>query len=188
MCGSSWEEDNIALDKYTSSRIANTEDMEDIVNKVSDALTTACNKSFRNSRAFMKTNKHKTVPWWTEDLTIARKRVNAFRRKHQRTKINNNLRDQRKMEYYEEKAQYQTKTKNTKIQSWRQYCNMTSSTNPWNIVYKSAAGKINNSQIVSTLQKTNGLHTEDLRETIQCTLEHLIPKMRRQKRLITTNE
>jgi hypothetical protein len=53
---------------------------------------------------------------------------------------------------------------------------MTSSTNPWNIVYKSAAGKINNSQIMSTLQKTNGLHTEDLRETIQCILEYLIPK------------
>jgi hypothetical protein len=70
-----------------------------------------------------------------EDLTIARKRINAFRWKYQRTKTNNNLRDQRKIEYYEEKAQYQTKIKNAKIQLWRQYCNMTSSTNPWNIVY-----------------------------------------------------
>ena len=37
------------------------------------------------------------------------------------------------------------------------------------------AGKLNNSQI-STLQKTNGLNTENLRETLQCTLEQLIPK------------
>jgi hypothetical protein len=29
---------------------------------------------------------------------------------------------------------------------------------------------------MSTLQKTNGLHTEDLRETIQGILEYLIPK------------
>jgi len=29
---------------------------------------------------------------------------------------------------------------------------------------------------MSTLQKTNGSHTEDLQETIQCILEHLIPK------------
>jgi hypothetical protein len=29
---------------------------------------------------------------------------------------------------------------------------------------------------MSTLQKTNGSHAEDLRETIQCILEHLIPK------------
>lgn len=64
---------------------------------------------------------------------------------------------------------------------------MMSSTNPWNIVYKSAAGKMNNSQIMSTLQKTNGLYTEDLRETIQSILEYLFPRMRRQKRTITTN-
>jgi hypothetical protein len=62
------------------------------------------------------------------------------------------------------------------MQSWKQYCNKASFTNPWNIVYKSAAGKINNSQIMSTLQKTNGSHIEDLRETIQCTLEYLIHK------------
>ena len=129
-CGSSWEEDNKALDKYVSSRIAKTEDVENIVNKFSDALTMACNKSFKIGRALVETNKHKTVPWWPEDLTIARKRVNAFRRKYQRTKPNKNLRDQRKTEYYVEKAQYQAKTKNAKIHSWRQYCNMTSSTNP----------------------------------------------------------
>jgi hypothetical protein len=56
MCGPSWEEDNEDLDKYISSRIANTEDKEDIVNKFSDALTTACNKSFKIGEAFMKTN------------------------------------------------------------------------------------------------------------------------------------
>jgi hypothetical protein len=49
MCGSSWEEDNKALDKYVSSRIANTEEMEHIVNKLRDALT-ACNKSFKIGR------------------------------------------------------------------------------------------------------------------------------------------
>jgi hypothetical protein len=124
----------------------------------------------------MKTNKHKTVPWWTEDLTITRKRVNAFRRKYQRTKNNDILHDQRQNEYHLEKVQYQVKIKNAKIQSWKQYCNKVSSTNPWNIAYKSAAGKINKRQIMSTLQKTNGSHTENLRETIRCILEHLIPK------------
>jgi hypothetical protein len=50
------------------------------------------------------------------------------------------------------------------------------STNLWNIVYKSAAGKIGNNQIMSTLQRTNGTHTEGLLETLQCTLEYLTPK------------
>jgi len=157
-------------------RIANTEDIVVIVNKFSIALTKACKKSFKIGRIFTNTNRHKTVPWWTEELAIAMKRVNAFKRKYQRTKNNNNLRNQRQMEYYAEKVQYQTKLKNAKIQSWKQHCNKTSSTNPWNIVHISAAEKISNRQTMSTLQKTNGSHTEDLREKIQCTSEHLIPK------------
>jgi uncharacterized protein YktA (UPF0223 family) len=175
MCESSWEEATKDVDKYISSRIADTDDMEDIVNKFSDALKTAFNKYFKIGRAFMKTREHKTVPWCTEDLTIARKRVNAFRRKYQRTKCNNNRRDQHQTEYHVEKPQYEAKIKNATLQSWKQNCNKTSSTNPWNTVYKSAAGKLNNIKIISTLQKTNGSNTENLRETLQCTLEYLIP-------------
>jgi len=113
MCGSRRREDNRILDKHISLQIANTEDMEDIVSKFSDTLTAACDKSFKKARTHMQTNRHKTVPWWTEELTIARKRVNAFKRKYQRTK-NNNIREQRKTKYQAEKAQYQTKIKNAK--------------------------------------------------------------------------
>ena len=175
MCETGWEEEEKDLDEYISSRFANIEDVEDVVNKFNDAITKACNKSFKISRAKTKTKNKRSVPWWTEDLTISRKRVNAFRRKFQRTRNNDNLRDQRKTDYQIEKAKYQAKIKNAKIQSWKQYCNKTSATNPWIIVYKSAAGKIKNGQIMSTLQKTNGSHTSDLRETIQCILENLIP-------------
>jgi hypothetical protein len=61
MCGSSWKEETIAVDKYITSRIATTVDMEDTVNRFSDALT-ACNKTFKIVKPFTKTNKHKTVP------------------------------------------------------------------------------------------------------------------------------
>jgi len=47
MCWPSWEEDNKDLDKYLSLRIANTEDMEGIVNKFIDALTTECRNPLR---------------------------------------------------------------------------------------------------------------------------------------------
>jgi hypothetical protein len=86
MCGSRCEKETISLDKYRSSRIATTVDMEDIVNGFSDALTTACYKSFKRGKAFTKINKPKNVSWWREYLTIARKRVNALRRKYQRQK------------------------------------------------------------------------------------------------------
>jgi hypothetical protein len=176
MCESSLEGEDKDLDKYISSRNANIQDVEDVVNKFSDALTKLCIKSFKISRAAMKTKNRRTVRWWTEDLTIAWKRVKAFRRKYQRKRNNDKLRDQCHTDYQVEKAQHQAKINHSKIQSWKQYCNKSSAINPWNIVYKSAAGKINNCQIISTLQKTNGSHTEDIRETIQSILEHLIPK------------
>jgi hypothetical protein len=42
--------------------------------------------------------------------------------------------------------------------SWKEYCNMTSSTNPWNEVYKLAAGKgknNTNNHIAETQRNTN---------------------------------
>jgi uncharacterized protein GlcG (DUF336 family) len=57
VCGSRWEEDNRALDKYISLQIVNTEDMEDIVSKFSDALMAACDKSFKKARTPTKTQK-----------------------------------------------------------------------------------------------------------------------------------
>jgi hypothetical protein len=51
MCETNWEEEEDKhLDEYISSQIDNIEDIEDTVNKFSDAITKACNKSFKISR------------------------------------------------------------------------------------------------------------------------------------------
>jgi hypothetical protein len=138
MCGLRWGEDNRALDDYISLRITTTEDMEDIVSKFSEALQVAYDKSFKKARPHTKTQNGALADGKLNNS--ARKRVNAFRMKYQRTKNNNNTREQRKMEYQAEKFQYRARIKNAKIQSWKQYCSKTLSTNPWNIVHKSAAG------------------------------------------------
>jgi hypothetical protein len=85
-----------------------------------------------------------SVSWWTEELTIMRKRVNALRRKYQRTGNNEELREQCKTQYLEGKARYAAKIKKENISSWKEYCNMTSSTNPWKEVHKLGAGKRKN--------------------------------------------
>jgi hypothetical protein len=82
--------------------------MENIVKKFSDALTAACYKSFKTDRAFFKT-KHKTVSWWTEELTIAKKRVNAFRRKHQRTNNDDNYATNAKLNIKEKRLDIKQK-------------------------------------------------------------------------------
>jgi len=53
---------------------------------------------------------------------------------------------------------------------------MTSSTNPWNEVYKLVAGKRKNNTQPTTLRKTDGSLTADIRETLQHMLEYFVPE------------
>jgi hypothetical protein len=62
--------------------------------------------------------------------------MNALRR-YQRTLNNEELRTSRKNQYIEEKKNYQTGIRN----SWKQHCTITTPNNPWNGVYRLAAGK-----------------------------------------------
>jgi hypothetical protein len=84
------------------------------------------------------------------------------------------LRKQHKTIYLAEKARYEAIIKREKIQSWKEYCNLTSS-NSWNKVYKLAAGKRRYNTQITTVQKPGGSLTEDLRETLQLMLELFTP-------------
>ena len=53
---------------------------------------------------------------------------------------------------------------------------MTSSTNPWNEVYKLATGKRKNNTQLTTLRKPDGSLTADIRETLQHMLEYFVPE------------
>jgi hypothetical protein len=60
--------------------------------------------------------KARTVPWWTDSLTIMRTRTNALRRLYQRTKNNNDLRESRRNQYTKAKSEYQSAIKKGKKQ------------------------------------------------------------------------
>jgi len=73
---------------------------------------------------------NKAVPWWTEELTIMRKSLNALGHRYQRTRNSEEIREQRRSLYLEGKATYMPTINKEKINSWKEYCNMTSSINP----------------------------------------------------------
>jgi hypothetical protein len=75
------------------ARIAEEADIEKSTEEFHVILKTACNKTYRKYRTSRKTTTHKSVPWWTEELTVLRKRTNALRRRHQRTRNNDELRE-----------------------------------------------------------------------------------------------
>ena len=73
---------------------------------------------------------------WTDCNEEKNKRSDEVSEK----KKHEGLREQRKIIYLAEKARYEAAIKKEKIQFLNEYCNLTSS-NPWNEVYKLAAGK-----------------------------------------------
>jgi exonuclease III len=85
-CGSNSEVgETEELDETLRLRVAKAPNMETIVEE-HDVLASACSSSFKILRTTKKASTHKSVPWWTEGLTILRKRVNAQRRQYQRTR------------------------------------------------------------------------------------------------------
>ena len=146
--GDSWN-----LDRVLALQAEEAKDIERAINLFQEALILSCNKSFKKWNA---TTNHTSVPWWTEELTLMRKRLNALRRRYQRTRNNNDLRERRKNQYHDGKLQYQAAIKREKFKSWKEFCNLTSATNPWNAVYKLASNKAKSSQSLTTLQKPDG--------------------------------
>jgi len=102
--------------------------------------------------------------------------INALRRRYQRTTNNEDLRESHKNQYHEEKTKYQAAIKKGKIESWKEFCNLTLFTNPRNAIYKFASNKVKRSGILSTLQKTDGSLTTDINETITYILDYLNKK------------
>jgi hypothetical protein len=87
------------------------------------------------------------------------------------------LREARKQQYLQEKRkhEYEATLRKTKLQSWKQYCNVTTSSDPWNTVYKLASGKIKSCSSLSTLRKPDGTITTDTADTMRYMIDSFTP-------------
>ena len=129
------------LDKYLSTKITTEEDLEQNIDLFAETVQSACRRTFQNTTTWEKTSKKKSVPWRTDNLTLMWKKVNACRRLFQITRNNEVLRENRTKKYLEVKRTYQVGIKKEKLNSWKEFCNVAASINPWSQVYKLAAGK-----------------------------------------------
>ena len=151
-------------------------DIENAVGKYQNSIAAACKRSFKERKLFQKTIGYKSVPWWMGELTIMRKKINAMKRRYQRTIHDNNLREVRKHQYLQEKRKYEATLRKAKIQSWKQYCNATTLSNPWNMVYKLATGKIKSCSPLSTQRKPDRTVTTDMAETLHFMIDSFTPE------------
>jgi hypothetical protein len=151
------------LDNILALQVKEENDIQRAVDQIQEDLTLACNKSFKKSMVTKK-EKYKSVPWWTQELTLKRKRVNALRRRYQRTTNNYDLSDWLKNQYHEEKSQYQATIKREKIHTWKEFCKLTSPTNSWNAIYKLASNKAKRRQSLSNIPKNRCIITNNINE------------------------
>ena len=132
------------LNNTLAKTVMSRDDIEKPVDEFYEDLTTTWYESFRTQPAQKTPMTNMSVPWWNEELTTMRKRLNALRRRYQTTTNNEDLRAQRKAQYLEGKAWYTSTIKNEKFRSWKEFCNITLGNNPWNEVYKIAASQEEN--------------------------------------------
>ena len=70
------EELNMNLSKIVSKENA----LDMFVDTFTEALQSTCRKTFKTISTENKIKKKKSVPWWTDNLTMMRKRINVLRR------------------------------------------------------------------------------------------------------------
>jgi hypothetical protein len=68
--------------------VSDETDIENLIEEFHEVLKLARGKSFRTQRASKKAKSSKSVLWWTDELTIMRKRLNVLRWMYQRTRNN----------------------------------------------------------------------------------------------------
>ena len=166
---------NEHLDEALTQKLEATRDVQEFTEKLEEAIQKACKETSGNSNKAKQKANGKTVPWWTNGLTIMRKKTNALRRRYQRTTSKEALRESRKTQYNKAKAEYQAAVRKEKTRSWKEYCTTTSPFNPWNEVYKLASNKTRSKSTLMTLQKPDGTKTESMEETLRFILHQLTP-------------
>jgi len=109
------EEGKDMLDEILCQKVEMMPNVEEAVDEIQTALEYSCQSLLTQNRPTGKAPRHKSVPWWTAQLTIQRREVNLKRRRYQRTKGNNALREIRKQQYLASKAEYATAIRREKV-------------------------------------------------------------------------
>jgi hypothetical protein len=94
-------------DQELCDKINLCEDVDELVDAAFPCITAACNTAFQVTRGAKRVLKKTTISWWTEELTVLRKKTNVLRRRYQRTTNNENLRQERKAKYFDGRREYE---------------------------------------------------------------------------------
>lgn len=77
-------------DNNLSQRLLSEPDLEIFIEVFTEAIQSACEQTFKTLSITGGTTRKKSVPWWTETLTIMRQRTNALRKRYKKLETTTN--------------------------------------------------------------------------------------------------
>ena len=109
------------IEDTLNARLKGHKDIGEFIEKFDKTIQLTCKETLKHRNLSHTFAKGKSVPWWTDALTTLRKRTNTLRRRYKRTLNNEELRENRKNQYYGGKGKYQAAFRKETINSWKQY-------------------------------------------------------------------
>jgi hypothetical protein len=86
-------------------------DIGEFIEKFDEIIQLTYKETVKHGNLLHTFTKGKSDPWWTDALTTLRKRTNALRRRYQRMLNNEEIRENRKNQYFEGERKYQATIK-----------------------------------------------------------------------------
>lgn len=147
----------------------NARDLEKLAGRVNASVITACKASMPIKKCFKN-----SVPWWTAELSAARRVNNHLRRRFQRAPAES--RAARKLEYDAKRNEYKILLENTRKTKWKEYCSKNAEKDPWGVAYRVIRGKHKSAATNTCVKKPGGGYTNGAVETIKLLLESFFPE------------
>ena len=132
-----WTEKNVKLEEIEN--ISTTQELDKKIEDYTQVMVEACNKHI----PVIKDKKLRGLPWWTEQLTHKKKEVKKLKRR-----IINAAPARREtvlQTYLTAKEEYQQLVKNTKTESWKNFCQKQDRESMWDGIYR-VIGRTTNRQ------------------------------------------
>ena len=144
------------------------QDVEKMAGQLQATLIGACDAPIPKKKWH-----YRPVPWWTPQLTRAKRNTYQARRRYQGAK-DPVTREQEKLRYRETRKEYQRMLTRTKIQSWQDFVTNEGNREPWGIAYKTVERKLRGEETTSTLETPQG-NASNWRTTAAAMLSALLP-------------
>ncbi len=147
----------------------NSQDLDYTVNFITKAIQTACAKHIPLKKFGLR-----QVPWWSKELFVMRKRVNALRRRFSRAR-EPLLRGLREQEYKTYKQTYKDLLKASKLNSWKSFCSAQEKEDVWSTVHRICKSFMHRQIHPTYLRKLDGTQTTSNAETALVMLKTFFP-------------